>query len=656
MLALLRKDRYWMLGIGIAGLVIHLGAQLERTGVWTRPDNGFSSDGLMFLLISATPLGVTAALIDELIRTREYLQHRAVSHARLFWTRQLGCLLVVAAWIVLVPALHLALTVVVRQDSALIDGARYWTLVDEGTPAFVFYAVSYFCATLVRRLIWALPLAALAVACVFGFVVHRSEGDDAWSRLPLTPICLLVSAGLLLAALVNERQGREADLPWTWPRLRSAGMVLLLIVVPGAAFGLRGVQNSLVDSLGDAYPQVARIAGGAPTLVAYRIGHRRPVLVDDQHRIQADLPRDSLATLWTSEYAVLRRPVPGPLTFAGVARRGRTFGGIRYTAIPCPYFLYCYVRSDGFVTVVREVDNLYKRLWGNPPGLTDLPEGAHCLGRDGSDQPFAAGAMPIGNWWNGTAYVADPGTGQIWAADLNQARPAFARVDLPGADRFVADVTDDSRFRPGGFGVAVAVVVAGRRGVYVPGDEGGWVPAPAALAKLASAETAARALSFAVDPIGPFSFALDVTDADQRVVLHHLYTPRTLLERAIAASITAGTLLRPPLFSAVSRVVPFTVHRTPGPMWVLDPLIPIASGWLLLANLLIGAALAALAQRRLARLGAPLDRRLTWTIAVVLGGVPAYVCARLIETRRAWQALPAAEVAPAAPRLLIESA
>jgi hypothetical protein len=36
--------------------------------------------------------------------------------------------------------------------------------------------------------------------------------------------------------------------------------------------------------------------------------------------------------------------------------------------------------------------------------------------------------------------------------------------------------------------------------------------------------------------------------------------------------------------------------------------------------------------------------------------VPAFVCGRLIESRRAWRAAPAPEATSAAPRLLIESA
>jgi hypothetical protein len=81
------------------------------------------------------------------------------------------------------------------------------------------------------------------------------------------------------------------------------------------------------------------------------------------------------------------------------------------------------------------------------------------------------------------------------------------------------------------------------------------------------------------------------------------------------------------------------------------------SSWTLLAaNLLLALGLAAFLHRHLARLNAPSRRRWFWTVAVLLGGVPAFACGRLIESRRAWRAAPASEATSAVPRLLIESA
>jgi hypothetical protein len=128
------------------------------------------------------------------------------------------------------------------------------------------------------------------------------------------------------------------------------------------------------------------------------------------------------------------------------------------------------------------------------------------------------------------------------------------------------------------------------------------------------------------------------------------------VERALAATLVGGSLLRAPLFVAAGRVIPFGGDDRFGSTWVLDPLVRMSSWPLFAADLLLALVLAALLHRHLSRVNAPARRRWFWIVAVLVGGVPAFVCGRLIESRRAWRAAPAPEATSAAPRLLIESA
>ncbi len=84
-----------------------------------------------------------------------------------------------------------------------------------------------------------------------------------------------------------------------------------------------------------------------------------------------------------------------------------------------------------------------------------------------------------------------------------------------------------------------------------------------------------------------------------------------------------------------------------GCCWI--PAVARAGRWLVPANLIVALVLALLAYRRLGRLGITGGRRRFWVAVVLAGGLPGYLCQRLVETRRAWQPLPAPDKA-AAPR------
>ena len=106
---------------------------------------------LAFGCTAATVLGLVAGLVEDVTRTREYLLHRPVSVERVFWTRHGLGLAIVAAWMVLAPALHLAGSHLFSPNAALLDDSRL-LMFDrpQGLPALLFYALGVWVATFPR--------------------------------------------------------------------------------------------------------------------------------------------------------------------------------------------------------------------------------------------------------------------------------------------------------------------------------------------------------------------------------------------------------------------------------------------------------------------------------------------------------------------------
>jgi hypothetical protein len=373
------------------------------------------------------------AVGDDLTRTREYLVHRNLSRARLFWTRHLAGLGLVAGWIVLVPALHLMFTLLVRDDRFLVEPGRYWRLVDESTPAFVFYAVGVFSGTVVRRPLWAVPLAALLTsATLIVFLPHVMSGSEFLSTVPSSLLALPLAAAFLLAALVNERDGREADHPWARGRLLTAGTLLVVFPVLGGSFLLGALEQGSLEELFDSYPFIGQREDGEGVLYVRHKQRRKFLAVDNDHRVIGELEPGAIVRSWNPDRV---HDPARPLTVALVPKYGKRFGG-RYTAsLYCPGQLRCYLSSDGYVELVRETPSTALRDWGEPIRLR--------AGRPPDNQPFAAHVLPIGHWWEGTAFMADLEAGTLWYADLSRDEPRFAPLALPGGDRLHLDLTYD---------------------------------------------------------------------------------------------------------------------------------------------------------------------------------------------------------------------
>jgi hypothetical protein len=139
-------------------------------------------------------------------------------------------------------------------------------------------------------------------------------------------------------------------------------------------------------------------------------------------------------------------------------------------------------------------------------------------------------------------------------------------------------------------------------------------------------------------------------------VLQHEYYPRTWLEHLLAGGLYASQALRPTLLALASPVVAVPRARKPSPTWIFASRGPVMPWPVYAANVGLALLLAGLAFRRLGNYGLSPARRWSWVAVTFLGGLPAFLCLRFIETRRAWQPV-AVPVEPAAvPPLVIASA
>jgi hypothetical protein len=641
MRALLRKDAAWLTFFAASGVVIGLVAMAEGgAGLWYHPEDKFGPGSLVFHWIAATLLGLCAALFEEASRTRDYLMHRPVSAGRLFWTRQLGCGLVLFTWIVLLPLLHLGGTLLFHDGADLVEPGRLWTFWKQGTVGLAFLGIGVLSGTLVRRLTLALPVAfalSLVMLLLFGLALTdafdiRTVGVLARWQAPLT---CAIAAAFLVPAWRLDREERDLDRPISRARLGAAGGAVLLVSVGGAAF-LHILQVEARRSIANQYPKVARRSDGTPVLVrqpAYKQGFE----VDDRHRRVGGVVKD---------LPIVFEPRPAMPLYPrddSFASRGTRSRGVRYQRIGCVFPAHCYAGSDGLVHLFFPEDDA-------------APAYVKHLGKEGGGR-FSKRAQVLG-YWAGLAHIGDPEDGAVWRYEIDRGGEAFTRMALPAGDRFLEDLSgrlNQMRWYGDAFR---SPVLRGERGVYVV--EKSIEPAPPEIQQ--AAERLAqlrRAPQPAKQMTGPVHFSVTIPASAEGPAFEHTYAPYTIAEKALSFQMHALSLLRAPLLASLSLAAP----RTPPTMGnptdddariFLDPMVMLGAHWLLGANLLVALALAGLAYWRLGKLGASPARRGFWCGGILLFGVAGYLVYRACENARAWQPLEGTE--PVKRPLLIQSA
>jgi hypothetical protein len=637
MRALLLHDLRWAGTLAVAGVLVFLGilSAEDVYKLWAQPENMFGALGAGFLGPAVAVLALCAALFDELTRTREYLRHRPLGPRRLFWTRQALALAVVLLWVAGVPALHLLAATLWSPDAALIDHGRLGLYVAQGLPALFLYALMLFAASLTRHRVTGIVLAlalGLALALIIaGWLFAGPPGATTWTVL----LALALTPPLLVAAERCQRDGRDADRPWSTERLTRAGGALVLVAAIVGASALTIVHALGRRWLNDAYPRVVADGEGGGLVLAREPSRSHPHYrqVDRQHALDGKrLPADSRRLFQPRK--------DGPWNFAtfpfedeGFPGGGNRFRGLMHRRVLLDYRagVSGFLASDGYLHVYRFAQD-------DGEGA-DRPLAVRA-GRGGPDRPFSANARLLGWPLGSTVVVHDPEDGGIWGYRWGSSRDAFSLLPLPGGDRVVglADrtPTSGSWVEPAGSGV----VVEGTRGFYLLGEDG-FVPAPPRF------RPRPRARAVAVVQHDATRFAVTVAPDGAQPGFQHLYRPHTVRERAAAFVTRAPTLLRPlPLTLASLAVEPRAAFGYFGYL-LLDQPVTLGDGAALTGNVLLSLLLAGLAHWRLGRLGAARGRRLWWAGAVLVGGAPGFLCLHLIETARAWRGMPAAAPAPA---------
>jgi hypothetical protein len=645
---LLKNDLMWAGPLGIAGLVIYVLTFCSHTpqATWIVPDVNGGAMALGFGGIAATVLGLVAGLVEDVTRTREYLLHRPVSVERVFWTRHALGLAIVVAWLVLGPLLHLLGSHLFSANAPLLDDGRLPMIVGFGLPALLGYALGVWVASFSRTVIGGtlllavigLPLSlalftgVLLTPTVFGVVVVLIS-------LALTPL-------LLLGALAAVRAGRDPDRPWSLARLRRAGPVAALVVILAGSLAATLLEIGANGGLLSLYPMAGESeqAGQEGQVMLYRHSRwdSRHHQTDQQHRLGPVMQPSWKPRMFEPMDDAWRLEESGHVRHPGFPHRGRYFRGVLYA----PAFMstaehQVFLGSDGFV-------HLYALARDDGPG-DDRPRYAR-LGKGPQNLPFSPRTKRAGGIWEQVGALYDPADGGLWLYDARSGAAGFHRVELPGGDRFVTSDWVRYYIPPGMYRrppPLSPLFVWGERGRYALNDQGQFAPV-AADENTMPAPTRAEHVTLR----SPTSFTATVTSDDGKTLFTHEYRPYTLAEKATAAFVYAPALLRPPLTSAPSLLTPERKAHDLGRL-LLDPAVARAGQWLVPANLLVAIALALLAHRRLGRLGVTGGRRRFWVVVVVAGGLPGYLCQRLVETRRAWQPLPAADKAVATPILMI---
>lgn len=638
---LLKNDLRWAGPLGFAGLIIYLLSFLSHTpgAIWVIPSVNGGAVALAFGCIAATVLGLVAALVEDVTRTREYLLHRPVSVERVFWTRHGLGLVIVAAWMVLGPALHLAASHLFSPNAALLDDSRLWMLIGQGLPALMFYALGVWVATLPRTGVGGTLLLAVVGITLWLAVMAGVLVPPAAVSAIVVVAALALALLLLWAALAAFRGGRDPDRPWTAARLRRAGPIAAVVSILAGSMGATLIEIGATGGLLGLYP-VAREHDGQVMLVRYSSWDRKHYQTDEQHRLGAEVKDpftgglfDPTDDAWSLD--------DGDVPLDGFPNRGRYFRGVAYTRAFVSTYTprQVFLGSDGFV-------HLYRLATDDGQG-EDRPYTAR-LGKGPHNQPFSPKTRRFSGAWDRVAALFDPADGGLWLYDFHGGAPGFHRAELPGGDHFVATNWFLRLPAPALERTAMLapLYVWGERGRYVLTEQGQFVPAQPD----ANAIPAPRRKPH-VRFHSPTSFAATVTTEDGRTVFTHEYRPYTLGEKATAALVVAPVLARPPLTALPSLLTPERNAHDLDRL-LLAPAVARGGHWLVPANLLVAIALAFLTHRRLRRLGITGGRRRFWVAVVLGGGLPGWLCQRLVETRRAWRPLPVPEQAPA-PVLMI---
>ncbi len=628
MKALLAKDRHWIAMFLIGGLAAMVATLCCYSFVDVFVIDGGREDALFYLAWSlGMALGVVAACFDELFGTKDYLMQRAIGPRDVLRARIVGCAIVLAGWIALVPVFAYAVFLVVDPTWQ----AGHWQQVPRmcGTmvPAISACALGLCAGSLPApwwvRLVVLGSLFALSFSAVYWWQSGAEWNQTDWSVLVAGHLGIAVAALAWTWCSAGSRFDADLPIPARFRRIVLVpGLVLAACVV---AFGLTVLTSNAVSRLHRAYPSLLRHEG--KHVLATRPEWREPwVVVDAEHRPTGQrierangLNRGGYGIY--EEFLRIEPPRSRGLTSTcrvGTGRVVATFDGDVWW---CPY-------EEGPVRVPKSAT---EDRFG--PGVR-----VH-----GWSETGAQGAAVV------VAYVL--GDDALHRFDTETMR--FQRVPLAEGD-LVSGITNDAtdyEDLP-----EVSIQIGKYEGVLL-GDQFAYAFRDGELLRIGRTRKRERSEPEVEDLRGHvdvFGYTVAVPGRLGGEPFRHEFTPRTLVERTWAGLAIAFTAVRPPLLQTVAGCTTDEragVHNRMVWHWLFDPVVAEGRRWWLVGLAWVVAALSAwLVRRRLRVFAADRSTLRFWTIATWLLGPAAALCGLLCERPRMY--VRRVEVPAPAPRLV----
>jgi hypothetical protein len=614
-------------------------------------------------LVHGLLIGIGTFGLESWGRTEAYLIHRCVTPVRAFLAKTAIGLLSLAL-VLLLPIACYGVWYLVLFPS--IEGASAWGLwhlaaaTTAGAPAL---AIAVFAARL-RKTWFKRWLLALLGVCTLILVVRWAAGPIGSEVLPsalrFATMQLAFAAALLGMGCALFRQSDDVHRPWRgWVAVLAAATSLALFWTPYAV-GIGTLQGHLRSALFRSYPLIYEDTSGE-LLRVVRDAHHGYWRVDEQAlRLTSEPMNDSpglgaeFIQLFSAAYTPLTRIRP-PMVDLG---RRNHVGPFEFEG---PFF-------NSFNWFQRAGEVRWSQAWvdlgrARIASLEEWDDGRSRLewfDRRADDRPFSPSTVlvfPLGrnpDFGNDLALsgvlLADRSDGTLWGFERRGAEIELRPVELPGGDRLERIERLHSRFslRVGlyePFNKSSGLLFVGQRERYAWTRDGFVAESTGdafedALDDTAPESEASMVQVWRLEPSDAdgLAFHLDVVDAKTgEVALAHDYQPRTVKQRALAASALVLSFARPPVGELTSFVGrPYEereVFRRSGQL--ADPFVGNGvRAWLLLAVVGLGIALAVSTWRWIG--SRPDDRgvRWFWTIAVAALGLPAWVLCRVLEPSR----------------------
>ena len=628
MLSLLKKDLWWMAVFACVGAIAPVTVAFDRgiVNVLVNPEHRTITELGIALWIPAALLGAFAALREDLTRTRPYLLHRAVSPRRVFWTRALGCALVIVAWVAVPVVLLGVRDLVAGAGLAAVGTAALAPLAAVTLQALASFAAAAFALSLPTR--WPVRLLMVVMSSVTVHLAAAALSDNPWlvGHPARVAVGMAVIGGIfLVSAARHEAITPDPDRPVPLSILMMSGAVAFGCLSFVAPAMVTGIQQDLLEMVRAQRPHVVRLVrsegrlslAGAPE---HRGDWSRPLLDAELGKVGT--------TQGVGDDDVLRNLGPG---------------------LRMPNVLSPRLTPDRWFSSFRHPGGMgYLRVLGDSRGVEVLTmtwnpstRRAVVLER-GDGETFSArlcrGEL-AGSMEEPELFLGDPEDGSLWKLIL-QPGARLEPLELPDGDRF------------DGFDVHLIdkrseTVVRGRTGAW-RWQGGRFVAGPAVQATRIGG---AHLTQEVVDP-DILTPEVVVRSIDGHSLRHRFHLVG-FAPRLQGGATLAMAIVRPPV-SALAGLVccDSSILGHDGLAWTVDPLVVTGRGWLAGASLLLHALLALAVFRGLRRIGVSFRRAMVWSVAVGLGGFLVGLLVAGIETRRAHRCPPAAR--PPAP--LIRSA